>query len=85
MHDRKAAKRGYAPTPGCGGVEVASKLVTAVERLVGKVARDFGELGRALEKMRDKKLHAALGYVSFEARPGAVCAPPKRLPAENAS
>ena len=46
---------------------LAQKLVADIKRLVGKVARDFWELGRALKTMRDKKLHAALGYDSFEA------------------
>ena len=47
--------------------KLARELVADIKTRIGQVARTFWELGRALKTMRDKKLHSALGYASFEA------------------
>lgn len=58
-----------------GDVQVMTKaarangeaLIERVQRLKAGVAQGFYEMGRCLAELFEKKLHAALGYVSFEA------------------
>jgi hypothetical protein len=56
-----------AEAAGAARVTLARKLIADIRQQLGRVARTFWELGRALKTMRDKKLHGALGYASFEA------------------
>ncbi len=42
-------------------------LVERIERLKGGVAQAFHEMGRCLAELLERKLHAALGYDSFDA------------------